>query len=119
MNAPTNSPSISSDTVDLVRGSLFPKNSVGIASVEFYEAVLREAGVENPDELSFAESIEVSRRLYGPSADYRRDRADVAKAEREAIAKAAKAKRDAERAERVAEEIAKAEKKLAALRGES
>lgn len=112
--APAAKIAVPSEVVDLVRGSLLPKNSVGIASVEFYRAALDAAGVD-PESLSFAESVEVTRRLYGPSADFRRAKADAAKAEREAKAAEAKAKRDAERAKRIAEEIAKAKARLAAL----
>ena len=88
------------EVLDLVRGSLAPKNSVGRASVEFYAAALAEVGVD-PESLSFAEAVEVTRRLYAPSADFRRDRAEVAKAEREAEAAKAKAKRDAEKMARL------------------
>lgn len=91
---------VAPEVADLVRGSLLPKNSVGIASVEFYAAVLAEVGVD-PESLSFAEAVEVTRRLYAPSAEFRRDRAEIAKAEREAEAAKAKAKRDAEKKARL------------------
>lgn len=109
---------IAPEIADLVRGSLAPKNSVGNASVEFYAAVLAEVGVD-PESLSFAEVVEVTRRLYGPSADFRRYRADVAKDEKEAERAAAKSKRDAERAARDIAKIAEIEKRLAALRAGS
>lgn len=107
---------VPSETVDLVRGSLYPKNSVGVASVDFYRAVLSKAGVD-PETLSFAEVVEVTRRLYTPSAGFRRDRAEVAKSEREAIAAAKREARNAEREARAAEEIARIEARLAKLRG--
>lgn len=107
---------IAPEVTELVTGSLLPRNSVGEASVDFYRAALESAGVD-PESLSFAEVVEVTRRLYGPSADYRRDRADIAKAAKEAERAAAKAKRDAERAKRAEAEIAKIEARLAALKG--
>ena len=107
---------VPAEAIDAVRGSLAPKNSVGEASVEFYRAALAGAGVD-PETLSFAEAVEVTRRLYALSAGFRRDRADVAKVEREEAAKIAKAKRDAEREERAKAEIKKIEAKLAKLRG--
>jgi L-fucose isomerase-like protein len=113
--APEISIPVSSEVADLVRGSLAPKNSVGVASVEFYEAVLEFVGVD-PETLSFAEVVEVTRRLYGPSADFRRDRADIAKAEREAKAAEAREIRNAERAARDVAKIEEIEKRLAALR---
>lgn len=126
MNAPTNSApvspapvapkiSISSDVSDLVRGSLAPKNSVGTASVDFYRAVLASVGIEDPDSLSFAETVEVTRRLYAPSADFRRDRAEVAKSEREIEAKKLAEKRAAEKTARLEKEKKAILAKLAAL----
>jgi hypothetical protein len=114
--APALSIVVPTEVADLVRGSLFPKNDVGRASVEFYAAVLAEVGIEDLDSLSFAETVEVTRRLYSVSSDYRRDRKDVAKIAREEAKAAAKAKRDAERAERIAKEIAEAEARLARLK---
>jgi hypothetical protein len=105
---------VPAEALDAIAGSLLPKNSVGIASVEFYEAALREVG-RDPEALSFAETVEVTRRLYAISAEFRRDRADVAKTEREKVAAEARAKRDAEKAKRLVEERAKLEAKLAAL----
>lgn len=106
---------IAAEVVELVSGSLAPRNSVGEASVDFYRAALEAAG-KDPESLTFAEVVEVTRRLYGPSADYRRDRADVAKAAKEAERAAVKAKRDAERAKRAEAEIAKIEARLANLK---
>ena len=103
---------VPSEVVDLVRGSL-ATNSVGQASVDFYVAALREAGID-PESLSFAEAVEVTRRLYGPSADFRRERASAEKAKREAEKAAAKAKRDAEKAKREMAEIEALKAKLAA-----
>jgi len=113
-NTKTQSPAIAiaPEVVDLVRGSL-ATNSVGQASVDFYVAALREAGVD-PESLSFAEAVEVTRRLYAPSADFRRDRASAAKAQREAEKAAAKAKRDAEKAKRELAEVEALKAKLAA-----
>ena len=89
MNATTKI-EIPAEVLDLVRGSLAPKNSAGIASVRFYEAALAGVGVD-PESLSFSESVEVTRRLYAASADFRRAaREDSAKA-REAKAEAARA----------------------------
>jgi hypothetical protein len=105
---------VPADAVDKVRGSL-SLNSVAQASVDFYVAALEEAGVD-PEALSFAEVVEVTRRLYAPSADYRRAQADVAKAEKEAEKAEAKAKRDAERAERDIAKIAEIEARLEKLR---
>lgn len=115
-NSTTSAPAIAvpTEAVDLVRGSLAPRNSVGEASVAFYVAALAAAGVSDPDSLTFAETVEVTRRLYAPSADFRRTSADIAKVERDAAKAAAKAKRDAEREARTLEEIAKLEAKLAA-----
>lgn len=106
--------SVSAEAIDAVTGSLAPKNSVGQASVDFYVAALEAAGVD-PESLTFAESVEVTRRLYALSADYRRTIADVAKAEREAKAAEAKQARDAEKAKRLEAERAKLEQRLAAL----
>lgn len=106
---------VPSETVDLVRGSL-ATNSVGRASVEFYRATLAAAGVD-PDSLSFEEAIEVSRRLYGPSADFRRSAREVEAAKREKVA-AEKAKaRDAAKIERAKAEKARLEKLLAKYSG--
>jgi hypothetical protein len=105
---------VPADAIDAVSGSLAPKNSVAIASIEFYRAALEAAG-KNPDELSFDEIVETTRRLYAISADFRRDRADVAKAEREAAKAKAKADRDAKRKERLAAERDRLAKKLAEL----
>ena len=105
---------VPSEVVDLVRGSLAPKNSVGEASVAFYVATLAAAGIEDPDSLSFAETVEITRRLYAPSADFRRTQADVSKAAKEAEKAAAKAKRDSERAKRELAEIEVLKAKLAA-----
>ena len=109
---------VTSEAIDaLTKSSLRTLNSVGQASVDFYLAALEEVGID-PESLSFSEVVEVTRRLYAPSADYRRTQADVAKAEKDAERAAAKAKRDAEREERAREEIKKIEAKLAKLRGE-
>lgn len=116
MNAPAPAPakvSFPSEVTDLVTGSLLPRNSVGAASVDFYRSVLESVGVD-PEKLSFAEVVEVTRRLYGPSADFRRDRASEAKAEKEKAAAEAKKKRDAEKAKRELAEIEILKAKLAA-----
>jgi hypothetical protein len=105
---------VPAEAVDAVRGSLAPKNSVGRASVEFYEAALREAGIEDPDSLTFAESVEVTRRLYAISADYRRAVAKDAAASREAEREAARKAREAEKAKRELAEIEILKAKLAA-----
>lgn len=105
---------VPTEAVDAVRGSLAPRNSVGRASVDFYVAALAAAGVENPDSLSFAESVEVTRRLYAASADYRRNVADAEKAKREAEKAEARRKREAEKAKRELAEIAELKAKLAA-----
>lgn len=90
-------------------------NSVAQASVDFYVAALEAAGVD-PESLTFAETVEVTRRLYAESADHRRAAADVAKAEKEAERAEAKAKRDAERIARDAAKIAEIEARLEKLR---
>ena len=101
--------------IEAVRGSLAP-NAIGADSVEFYRAVLDAAGID-PDSLSFAETVEVTRRLYAASADFRRDRADIRKSERAAAEAAAKAKREAERKAKLAERKAKLEAEIAKLGG--
>jgi hypothetical protein len=119
MNAPKNSAPVSpairvpAEVVELVRGPLAPKNSVAIASIDFYVAALAAVGVD-PESLSFAETVEVTRRLYAPSADFRRDRAEVARAEKAEIAAKAKADREAKAAKRELEEIEILKAKLAA-----
>lgn len=105
---------VSEEAIDLVSGSLAPRNSVGEASVAFYRAALEAAG-KDPESLTFDEVVEVTRRLYGPSADYRREQADVAKAAKEQERAAAKAKRDAEKKARLAAEAERLRAKLAAL----
>lgn len=105
------------DAVEAVTGSL-ATNSVGQASIDFYRAALESAGVD-PESLSFAEIVEVTRRLYAPSADYRRGQADVRKAERAAEAAKAKAKRDAEKKARFIAKREALEKALAAIEAES
>lgn len=104
---------IAPEAIDAVRGDL-ATNSVGQASIDFYRAALEAAG-RKPEELTFDEIVEVTRRLYAPSADHRRAQADVRKAEREAAAAAAKAKREAERKARLAERKAALEAELAKL----
>lgn len=104
---------VSADAVDKVRGSL-AGNSVSAASVAFYETALREAG-KNPESLSFAEVVEVTRRLYAESADFRRGAAEIAKSEREAAAKIAKAASDEKKRLRLIAERESLSKRLAAI----
>lgn len=120
MNAPTPSPakvssiSVPSEALDALDRPLSVTNSVGTASVEFYEAALRKVGID-PESLSFAETVEATRRLYSISADFRRDRADVAKAEKAAKAAKEKADRDAKRKARLESEKAALLAKLAKI----
>lgn len=106
---------VSQEAVDAI-ASLVP-NSVGQASIDFYRAVATKAGIDF-DSLSSDEVVEVTRRLYSHSADFRRTRADVAKAEREAVAAAAKAKRDAEKKARLVAKREALAKALAAIESE-
>lgn len=112
--SPAKAPKISvpSESVDKVRGSL-AGNSVSVASVDFYVAVLDAAGID-PESLSFAETVEVTRRLYADSADFRRNRAEISKAEKDAEKAKAKADRDAKRAKAELAEIEILKAKLAA-----
>lgn len=102
------------DAIDAVSGSLLPRNAIAVASVDFYEAALRGAG-KDPESLSFAEAVEVTRKLYALSADYRRAKASDAATEREAAEAEAREKRAVEKRARLAAEKAKLEKRLAAL----
>jgi hypothetical protein len=97
---------VSSEVVDLVRGSLLPKNSAGISSVEFYVAALAAAGISDPDSLSFAESVEVTRRLYALSASVRKDAREAAARARADEAAAREAAREAAKIEKDRAEVA-------------
>ena len=100
----------------LTKRPLTETNSVANASVDFYLAALAQVGID-PASLSFAEIVEVTRRLYAPSADYRRSQADVVKAEREAAEAIRRAEREAAAAAKLEADIKKAEAKLKALQG--
>lgn len=95
-NAPAAAPAIkiAAEVVDLVRGSLVP-SSVGRDSVAFYTEALRRVGIEDPNSLSFAEVVEVTRRLYAPSAEFRKSAREVRAIERAKAEEAAKAEREA------------------------
>jgi hypothetical protein len=105
---------VPSEATDALAKPLAETNSVGNASVAFYRAALDAAGID-PESLTFAESVEVTRRLYAISADYRRSVAEVAKAEREAARAAEREAREAKRKDRLVAERAKLEAKLAKL----
>lgn len=101
------------EAIEKVSGSL-NGNSVTRASVEFYRAALSGAGVD-PDSLSFDETIEVSRLLYGISDEYRATVRETEREKREKVAAEASKKRDAAKRERAVAEKVRLEKLLANL----
>lgn len=105
---------VTDEMIDAVRD--LSTNSVGRASIDFYTEVLSQAGID-PETLSFAEAVEVTRKLYAASADYRRAQADVAKAEREAEREVARQAREEAKKARLAAEKEAILAKLAKLEG--